>query len=417
MPPKHFLVPDYLLKFKCSSCTECCKRWKIIIDKQTVEKYEELAVNDEEMAAMLAAGLKKDKKGRATVMLRDTVKKLIVEQSDGKQGEVVSVDTAVCPFLADDGLCAIQKKYGIDFLSDTCKIFPRNVFLTDRGYEMGLSYACATAASTLKEKNPVEFYQDPEGIDFLNLNEQFGKIGSLVDMKKAGKGNYFDVEEMLIDIIQIREMDIDTRLILMGIVVDKLKDGDIAGIRKYLQHLDEEMIKQLKLIPSQATFMMKLIKEAVDKRLLQGGITEKEMNRFLVLVYGQLKLLDEATIPDVKVQKLLDGYNRYYRPYTNNISHILENYFVNFIFSKKFYTYKYMDAFFLMLFFYILIRFFTIAACMAEETTANENIMINVIIAIERSVGHNTTYYQDVLRLVKEGDYHRLPYVVSLINL
>lgn len=416
MPVKHYLVPDYLLKFKCSCCTECCKRWRITIDKQTVEKYDHLASQDEELSAMLSEGLKKDKKGRASVKLKNTAKKLTVEQ-DGEQKEIISVRTAVCPFLADDGLCAIQKKHGIDALSYTCKIFPRNIFLTERGYEMGLTYACSTAAATLKEKNPVEFYLDPEGFYYPELSDQFGKIGDVLDRKKAGKANYFEVEELLIDIIQFREMDIDSRLILVGICVDKLKDGNINSIRKYLQNLDASLIKQLKDIPSQPAFMMKLIKEAVDKRILQGGISEKEMKRLLVLVYAKLKLLDEAAVPDAKVQKLLDGYSKYYKPYIDDISHVLENYFVNFIFSKKFYTHKYVDAFFLMMFFYVLIRFFTIAVCMAEGRNVDEDMVVRVINTIERSVGHNATYYKDVLRLVKEGDYHRLPYVISLINL
>ncbi len=413
MTGKHYLVPDYILNFACSCCTECCKRWRINIDKQTLDKYEEWAKKDEKLAAMLNKGLSKGKDGSATVNLKRTLK--VRQNTENK--EVVAIDDAVCPFLADDGLCLIQKDYGIDALSDTCKTFPRNIFLTERGYEMGISYACPTAAAMLKEKRPIEFYADPQGFEFLSLNRQFGKIGNLVDMKKMGKGNYFEVEEMLIDIAQFRELDIDSRLILMGIVVDKLKDGDMPGIRRFLQNIDEEMIGQLKSIPSQAAFMMKLIKEAVDKRLLQGGISEKEMKRLLALVYGQLKLLDEAEMSEAKTDKFIEGYNKYYKPFIEEISHVFENYFVNFIFSKKFYTHKYMDAFFLMVFFYILIRFFATSACMAEDRKVDEDVLVGVINAIERTVGHNKTYYQDVLRLIKEGDYHRLPYVISLINL
>lgn len=217
--------------------------------------------------------------------------------------------------------------------------------------------------------------------------------------------------------MQFREMDVETRLVLVGIVINKLKDGDIPGIRKYLQNLDADLIGQLKSIPSQPGFMIKLVKEAVDKRLLMRGISEKDMNRLLVLAYGQLKLLDEATVPEDKVQRFLDQYNKFYKPFTGDISHVYENYFVNFIFSKKFYTYKYQDAFFLMVFFYVLIRFFAVCVCMAEERNVDEDTVVGVISAVERSIGHNKTYYDDVLRLVKEGDYHRLPYVVSLINL
>lgn len=415
MKIKHYLVPDYILQFQCACCTQCCKRWRINIDRQTREKYEQLAKGDHELSAMLEQGMKKDKRGGASVLLQNKVQIQTMEK-DGELQEVMAIDTAVCPFLADDGLCAIQKKHGLEALSNTCKIFPRNIFLTQRGYEMGVSYACSSAAQTLKNKNMVQFYQDPLGFDFIELHGQFSKMGNILDMKKAGKSNYFDVEELLIDIVQFREIDLDTRLLLAGIVIDKLKNGDLPGIRKYLQNLDAGLISQLQSLPSQPVFMLKLIKEAADKRLL-ARITEQDMNNLVHIAYIKLKLLDEPVIADEKVEKLLAGYNKYYKPYLDEVSHVFENYFVNFIFSKKYYTHKYLDAYFLMVFFYILIRFFTVCACMAEGKNVDEDMVVRVISAIERSVGHNMAYYEDVLRLVKEGRYHRLPYVISLINI
>jgi len=262
----------------------------------------------------------------------------------------------------------------------------------------------------------VEFYQDPPGFDYPDLHGQYGRIGDMLDRKKQGKTNYFDVEALLIDIMQFREINIDTRLILTGIVIDKLKDGDIQSIKKYLQNLDEGLITQLMSIPSQPVFMMKLVKEAVDKRLF-SRITEQDMTRLIKQAYIELKLLDQPAIAGEKVQSFLDAYNKYYKPGMDDVSHVYENYFVNFIFSKKFYTYKYMDAYFLMVFFYILIRFFAVCICMAEERNVDEEMIVDVISAIERSIGHNATYYEDVLRMIKEGGYHRLPYVLSLINL
>lgn len=412
---ERYLVPDYILEYKCSCCTECCKRRRIIIDKGTVEKYDQLAAEDEELSAMLNEGLQKDKTGKASVRLKDIVKKTTVE-GNGEHKDMVSVDRSVCPFLGSEGLCAIQKKHGIDALSDTCKIFPRTIFKTGRGFEMALTYACKTAAKTLKNKHTVEFFQDPPGFDFPDLHGQYGRIGDMLARKKQGKTNYFDVEALLIDIMQFREINVDTRLILTGIVIDKLKNGDILSIRKYLQSLDETIANLLMSLPSQPVFMMKLVKEAVDKRLF-SRITEKDMALMISRAYNELKLLDKPEIAGEKVERFLTAYRKYYKPGADDISHVYENYFVNFIFAKKYYTYKYMDAYFLMMFFYILIRFFAVCACMAEGRRVDEDIIVEVISAVERSIGHNTTYYQDVLRLIKEGGYHRLPYVISLANL
>ncbi len=412
---KHYLVPDYILEYKCACCTECCKRWRIIIDRDTVEKYDQLAAKDEELSAMLSENLKKDKTGKAAVRLKNIVKKTTVE-NNGEQKEVVTVDRAVCPFLDSEGLCAIQKRHGIDALSDTCKIFPRNIFKTERGFEMALTYACKTAAKTLKNKHMVEFYQDPRDFDYPDLHGQYGRIGDLLERKKQGKTNYFDVEALLIDIMQFKEINMDSRLILTGIVIDKLKDGDIQSIRKYLQNLDGSLITQLMSLPSQPVFMMKLVKEAIDKRVF-SRIIEADMTQLIKMAYVGLQLLDQPEIAGEKVQRFLAAYNKYYKPNMDDVSHVYENYFVNFIFSKKYYTNKYIDAYFLMMFFYILIRFFAVCICLAEERNVDEDMIVDVISAIERSIGHNATYYQDVLSMIKEGGYHRLPYVISLVNL
>jgi len=395
-------------------CTECCKRWRITIDKQTVEQYKRIARTDETFSSELRRYLKNDKKGQGVIVLKNVVNKSIVQYPEGLR-EVNMVDTQICPFLAD-GLCSIQKRYGIEALSDTCKTYPRIVTLTERGFEMALSFSCRTAAELLKERRPVEFYLDPEGFDFVTLHGQYHRIGDIMQRKKAGRVNYFDKEELLIDIMQLREIDIDTRIILTGIIVDKIKDGDISGIRRYLQNLSPDLIDQIKALPSQPTFMMKLIKEIVDRRLM-FTVIEQDMQELLAAAYNGLQLLNEQVISDYKVQKFLSGYNEYYKLNIIDISHIYENYFVNFIFSKKFYTHKYIDAYFLMMFFFILIRFFAVCKCMAEEQPVNDDLIVSVIRAIERSIGHNPTYYESILRLVKEGDYHRLPYLISLINL
>ncbi len=214
--------------------------------------------------------------------------------------------------------------------------------------------------------------------------------------------------------MQLRELDIDTRLILTGMIVDKLKDGDMEGVRRYLRNIDESLIGQFKKLSANPTFMLGFIRDVVD------GITGKgrdgNIQKLSELAYQQLKLFDEKVISDTTVKQLAGGYRQYYQPSLNEINHIYENYFVNFIFAKLFYTHKYLDAYFLMVFFYTLIRFFTVCTCMAEERQADENVVVAVIHTIVKGIGHNKSFYKDILKQLKQGNYHRLPYMISLIK-
>lgn len=84
-----------------------------------MEKYEKLASTDEELSTLLAGGLRKDKRGKGTVQLKNRLTRTTVNDG-GKEKEVAAVDAAVCPFLGADSLCVIQRKHGAEALSDTC---------------------------------------------------------------------------------------------------------------------------------------------------------------------------------------------------------------------------------------------------------------------------------------------------------
>ncbi|AEG59499.1 flagellin lysine-N-methylase [Desulforamulus ruminis] len=401
---KKFLIPDYVLNFKCTMCTECCKRWQINFDKETVKKYDYFSTLDEDFAAMLSS-IKKEKDGGAIVKFNNKV--------EGNREGIDLTEADVCPFLDEEGLCTIQRKYGIEALSDTCKMFPRGITLTERGYEISLTYACAAAAETLKKKLPIEFYQDPKNFSFPSLHTQYNKIGNLLERSKVGKTNYYKIEELLINIMQFRDIDIDTRLILTGMIIDKLKDGDMDGVKRYLRNIDQFFIDQFNSLPAKPVIIMGFLNNIIASKIWID-MSEINMKELFQLAYQQFNPLNNS---DSQADRLLEAYNKYYRVGIEDINHIYENYFVNFIFSKKFYTHKYMDAYFLMIFFYTLIRFFTICRCLAEKRKVDENLVVAVINTIERSIGHNVTFYEDILDQIKKGGYNRLPYMISLVNL
>lgn len=123
-------VPEYFKKFRCiaGECPDtCCVDWEVDIDPDTSEKY--LSVSGE---------------------LGEKIKKHLVTDETGCELFTLS-DGDRCPFLNNCNLCEIHKDAGEEYLSKTCKLFPR--FFDDFGNlrEMGLGFGCPEASRIMLE--------------------------------------------------------------------------------------------------------------------------------------------------------------------------------------------------------------------------------------------------------------------------
>lgn len=401
MERTRYYIPDYVASFQCAMCSGCCRCWRINIDPQTVKKYHQMAKTDKDIQEMLN-NLKRDKEGNYFIKLKSREKKVLVK-NNGETKEMVLKESMVAPCLTGDGLCSIQLKHGIDALSDLCKAYPRIVFLTERGFEMALSYACPTAANTLKKKEKITFHHNPEGFNFPNLNSQYGTIGNVEKRKRINKVDYFIIEDILIKIMQNRELDLDTRIFLCGLFLKKYKDEaqvDFDSFKKdTVKYMALEPGRRLKLAPFQPLFMIKLVKKAMDKGLFLN-VSDKKMEQFLKIAGTKLKLSREPVVTSEQIETFKNAYQKYYEPYIKSNSYIYENYSVNFIFSKMYYTYGYMDAYLIMMFFHVITRFFTICTCLSEQIKVDEDAVVNVINVVERSFNNTGDYYYDILSLM-----------------
>ena len=90
MKMKHYM-PDFYKQFKCTAdkCPDtCCKDWEIVIDEDTENFYKSVS-------------------GKFGDMLRSN----IVTDGDGDRIFLLN-EKKYCPFLDNDKLCSIQKKFG-----------------------------------------------------------------------------------------------------------------------------------------------------------------------------------------------------------------------------------------------------------------------------------------------------------------
>ena len=186
------IQPAYVKKFHCDGrlCNaKCCRGWFIEVDAATYVKYRELP--DEVLRRQVMGNLKK-------------------RTSSGKYR--FQMDGINCPMLQQDWLCALQKKYGEEYLSDTCHQFPRRVhqILPDT-VERVLSFACPVAAKlALSQREPMcmEAIRLDEGREksFFSLSTQVGdRIAYLLSLQMA-----------TITLLQDRHFSLNKRLKMLG---------------------------------------------------------------------------------------------------------------------------------------------------------------------------------------------------------
>jgi len=409
----NYLISDFVLRFTCGMCTECCRLpWKIRLDAGLMKKYDRLAEEDENFRRAYAAGITKKKDGTGEFKRVGYVA-LSTEKNGKLQGKF---GEGSCPFLTGK-VCAIQKHYGVEYQPETCRKYPRAISITPRGMEVAISFSCPRAAEMLKQKEPLGFHYNPAGFALEGTkNLPAAYIGDRVRMAKRGKANYFRVEETLIDIMQTRDLPFRSRLALTGLVLDKIKDGDEAGAQKLLDNIDAQMVGGLMSMPGNMDFQFKLAGELLEYRR-DMGIKGENMKRLLDLAYNKLALFEGRPGITGGMRRFVDGYRRRYRPWEDEVGHVLENYFVNFIFTKIFYSFKYMDAYFLMIMQHTLLRFLAVCSCMGGQKNLDEDILIDVINAVERNIMHSREYLGKALEGARKSGLNKLPYYISLINI
>lgn len=127
--------PKYFREFTCtgSECeSNCCRGWEDLIWLN--EEYERLCSLDlpDEM--------------------RERVKSAFVRLDIPELDEPLwnlRLSGKKCPFLAENRLCSIQRKFGEDFISNTCRVYPRVSVFNSATMTRGCYASCPEVAKAL----------------------------------------------------------------------------------------------------------------------------------------------------------------------------------------------------------------------------------------------------------------------------
>lgn len=215
------LRPIYYDNFHClaTGCQHsCCVGWHISFNKKDYLSLKRQS-GSEDLNARMEHGLRRIRKGPLAV----------------HYGEFAMVDGR-CPLLREDCLCALQIEKGHEALPYVCRSFPRAEAPRPSGYlERSLSPACEAVLKMLWElPDSVEFRSD------LLPKEKQGNVSFELDNSLAE--HFQEIRSQCIDILQNRQHPLPQRILLLGLALKELADGeqDVSRWPAYAQSLTEK---------------------------------------------------------------------------------------------------------------------------------------------------------------------------------
>ena len=291
-----YFQPQYVGEFICDSskCNDtCCERgWNIDVDEATYKKY--LQVNPK-----IAAQFEYNK---------DRGKYLLKKHP--------------CPFLTDKKLCRLQLEYGEDFLSRTCRGYPRVTFDFGNFFERSLTLTCSLAAEMIL------FTEEPMKFELVEVSEKIHGGDKLiinpVYLDEKILTHIIEIQLAQISILQERTLSIDQRLIVLGFFLDRLNEIFSAEIFD-----DRALTKLIEAYESKA-----FLREQVPLMIRSINFDAKRftaiMSDLMNNFYGKGKFTD-AVSKIAEHDKLLSDFRK---KFLNTHSIFLENFLVNELFMN-----------------------------------------------------------------------------------
>lgn len=244
--------PNYLKKFQCNGklCdSKCCKGWRVHVDELTYKKY----LADEGILSH-------------------------IEKVNGNY-QVKMKENFECPFLDEDSLCKIQKKYGEGYLTAICYSYPRVNYKLGDILEQSLTLTCPIATRLiLLSKEQIKFEED-------EISEPRG-IFDWTD--RVENENLIELQMKAINLLQDKSYSLDERLLNLCRTMN-----------------EEELTIETRFdVEKYSSMMIEIFSEMYEAKMNE----EKKVSlKKIFITYGEIIL-----------KRLLESY-----------SYIFENYMVN----------------------------------------------------------------------------------------
>lgn len=393
------LKPFYYDEFKCISnkCIDnCCHiQWRITIDEKTYKKYRKL-------------------KGPWGKKINNNITRIRKNNSYLNYGKIKLKDCG-CSLLDEDGLCSIHAQLGEGYLSNTCKVYPRDICKYNNIYERNLLMSCPEVARYLiKHKDDFYFNMDEEELSDLDKDYIINKI--------CDKNLYnllWDARSLTMKIIQFKEIEIWKRIILSKILCDKVQviinEKDYENYQSLLNNFKNEIvnvdtIKSLDKITIVPGIKMSFTQTILQLRNNIGIKNEKYLK--LIDEYNELVEKNNTDILIIEIENEFDGFLSKY----NNIMENLLVYLIYKYFMKALYTKNLEVKISNVIISYAVIKMLLLARWYKNNKILNEEDFVEVFYVFSRVIEHNNGFLDILQNNIKDAGYDSLAYMTILVR-
>ena len=288
-----------------------------------------------------------------------------------------------CPFFSDDRICRIHSELGLEYMNNSCRLYPRRMVFFNNRIEKFLSFTCVEAVRlALLPTQRITFDKGLELPEFPGVEDAKER-----DLCKYGKSYLAELKYFAIDLMQDRSLSVDERLYSIGCLIQKLQKIDQNDIQKQL----ERMIQQHKEAGTIEEAPGNFIKTEPDWSLQIQSLAEladfsfkcfssiayyHEMGENIFSALGFDNTLQKITVTDDIRERYLDAYRQYYLPFMMSNPHLMENYLVCVIFANWYrHNYPMIEHYARLVMLYAVMRFLLIGLAASRKRLDTETVI------------------------------------------
>ena len=315
------LQPRSYRAFRCigADCEDtCCVGWNVNIDKHTYEAYQHC--DDPELGSRL-----------------DELVTINPASNSDDNYALIALSGPGCPFLSE-GLCAIQKKLGEQYLSIMCATYPRVMNVVDDVLERSLDLSCPEAARlVLLDPSPMQFDEDegpPNDSRLPHLS-----VLRTSDQNSAKPYHYFrEIRGFVIWLLQYRDYPIWKRLAVLGSFCDQLHESATGGrhsetlevVEAYRDAVKGDLFDQaLNTHCAQPAEQLEVILELIVGRISSDFTPPRFLACYQEFMHG-IQWTAESSMDDIG-RSYASAFSQNYAPFMSQHEHMLEHYVVSYV--------------------------------------------------------------------------------------